>query len=260
MQRPRKLVAVSGGFDRLHVGHTRLFGAARSLGDSLLVIVNNDNWLRKKKGYVEMPEAERVEVIRALRTVDEVVLTRHIPNDHDTSVCHILEEIRPAIFANGGDRKEDNIPEVDLCQRLSIEMIFNVGEGGKMQSSSWLMEHAAREMRTTRKPWGWFENHHSSSGVHLKTLHLNAEGVLSLQRHKHRGETWILVSGEAEAVAGPNPHELETTALENGRPFYVPMGCWHRLQSKKGAVIVEISDGVFDENDIVRIDDSYGRI
>jgi cytidyltransferase-like protein len=137
-------VAVSGGFDPIHVGHVRMFKRARALGDKLVVIVNNDNWLVKKKGYFFMPEKERKEVIEGIRYVDKVVLTKHKPNTDDPSVCDALMEIKPDIFANGGDRKKDNIPEVAICNKLGTKMVFNIGEGGKVQSSSWLIDKAVK--------------------------------------------------------------------------------------------------------------------
>ena len=135
------VVAVSGGFDPIHIGHVEMFYEAKALGDELVVILNNDNWLRKKKGHVFMPEAERKEIIEALKPVDRVVITEHQPNDEDVSVCRSLEEIRPDIFANGGDRKPDGypVPEVELCGKLGIKMVYNVGRRGKIQSSSWLV-------------------------------------------------------------------------------------------------------------------------
>ena len=90
----------------------------------------------KKKGFVFMPEAERKEVIEAFRAVDEVVLTKHEAGTTDMSICKALEELRPDIFANGGDRKIENIPEVATCEAIGCEMVFNVGRGGKVQSSS----------------------------------------------------------------------------------------------------------------------------
>ena len=144
----RKLVvAVSGGFDPIHIGHVRMFERAKALGDKLVVILNNDNWLRAKKRHVFMKEFERKEVIRALRTVDEVVLTRHGQNPTDMSVSIELAEIKPDIFANGGDRNEADAanPEsslhkdIALCKELGIKMVFNVGDDGKSQSSSWLL-------------------------------------------------------------------------------------------------------------------------
>lgn len=136
----KKIVCVSGGFDPIHVGHVRLIQEAAALGDELVVIINNDNWLRKKKGFVFMPQDQRREIIEGLRGVARVVFTSHEPNDDDRSVCRELREIRPHIFANGGDRKPDGdpVPEVLVCNELGIEMVYNVGAGGKMQSSSWL--------------------------------------------------------------------------------------------------------------------------
>ena len=140
-QKNKKIVvAVSGGFDPIHVGHVELFSEAKALGDELVVILNNDNWLRKKKGHVFMPELERKEIIEALKPVDRVVLTKHKPNDQNVSVCRALEKIKPDIFANGGDRHQHNIPEVATCQKLGCRMVFNVGKRGKIQSSSWLVE------------------------------------------------------------------------------------------------------------------------
>ncbi len=134
------VVAVSGGFDPIHVGHVRMFERAKAMGDTLIVILNNDNWLRAKKQHIFMPEDQRKEVIEALRVVDEVVLTKHGVNPTDMSVCAELAEIKPDIFANGGDRKLDNIPEVPVCEEIGCQMIFNMGDGGKVQSSSWLLK------------------------------------------------------------------------------------------------------------------------
>lgn len=134
-----KVVAVSGGFDPIHIGHVRLFKEARDLGDSLVVILNNDAWLRAKKGFAFMPEAERAEIIREFPFVDTVIITGHAENDSDRSVARALRAIRPHIFANGGDRKAAaDIPEAAVCEELGIKMVFNVGQGGKVQSSSWL--------------------------------------------------------------------------------------------------------------------------
>lgn len=134
------VVAVSGGFDPIHVGHIRLLKNAKALGDRLIVILNNDQWLMKKKGYVFMPQQERKEIIETLVCVDRVVITRHAQNTMDMSVCRELEEIRPQIFANGGDRFSDNTPEDSVCYKIGCKMVFNVGEGGKVQSSSWLLK------------------------------------------------------------------------------------------------------------------------
>ena len=140
-KRKKIVVAVSGGFDPVHIGHVRMFNKARNLGDKLVVILNNDNWLRKKKGFVFMPQAERKEILEALTSVDRVVLTRHPKNPKDMSVCAELKKIKPHIFANGGDKNRGNVPEVGVCKEINCRMAFNAGKGGKIQSSSWLLKN-----------------------------------------------------------------------------------------------------------------------
>ncbi len=148
------VVAVSGGFDPIHVGHIRLFQEAKKLGDELVVILNNDNWFTIKGRQVFMPGIQRKEVIEALKPVDRVILTRHKKSDKvfgrstkEYSVCRELEELKPDIFANGGDRFKDDVPEVETCKKLGIKMVFNIGRGGKIQSSSWLLEKYVKKIQ-----------------------------------------------------------------------------------------------------------------
>lgn len=135
------IVAVSGGFDPIHAGHIRLFKEAKKLGDKLVVILNNDNWLTKKKGFVFIPQQERKEIIEELSCVDKVLISGHGPDSKDASVSAELKKIRPDIFANGGDRspKKNPVPEVKTCREIGCKMVYNVGRGGKIQSSSWLI-------------------------------------------------------------------------------------------------------------------------
>ncbi|OHA66513.1 MAG: hypothetical protein A3D64_01240 [Candidatus Wildermuthbacteria bacterium RIFCSPHIGHO2_02_FULL_49_9] len=134
------IVAVSGGFDPIHIGHIRLMEAAKKLGDELVVILNNDHWLKKKKRFIFMPQQERKEILEALKWVDRVVLTAHKASPKDMSVCSELRKIRPNIFANGGDRTYKNIPETQVCKEIGCKMVFGVGRGGKVQSSSRLLQ------------------------------------------------------------------------------------------------------------------------
>lgn len=134
-----KKVAVSGGFDPLHVGHINLFKEAKKLGDYLVVILNSDEFLMTKKKYIFMPFEQRKEMIESIRWVDEVVPCI----DKDQTVCQTLRKIKPDIFANGGDRNKKNIPEVAICQEIGAQMVFNIG-GGKIQSSSWLVNDAIK--------------------------------------------------------------------------------------------------------------------
>lgn len=128
-------VAVSGGFDPLHVGHVRMLKEAKKYGDYLTVILNDDAWLMRKKGYVFMKEQERAEILEALECVDEV----YIHHGKDDTVCDALEMMCPDIFANGGDRRSElDIPEYKVCEENDIRMVFGVG-GDKIQSSSELV-------------------------------------------------------------------------------------------------------------------------
>jgi len=128
------VVAVSGYFDPLHVGHLECMQLAKKLGDKLVVIVNNDEQAKMKKGYVFMPLNERVKIIQALKCVDDVFISI----DNDRSVCKSLEALKPDIFAKGGDRNIGNIPETEVCDRLGIKIVD--GLGAKIQSSSDLVK------------------------------------------------------------------------------------------------------------------------
>ncbi len=143
-------VAVSGGFDPIHIGHVRMFRDARALGDRLIVILNDDEWLMRKKGYVFMPQNERKEVIESIRYVDEVIIRE--PRD-TYDVCHMLEKMDIDIFANGGaDRSnEQEVPEATICSARNIKMVFNIGDFGKPQSSSWLVKNLAKQVEDFAK-------------------------------------------------------------------------------------------------------------
>ena len=115
------VVAVSGGFDPIHIGHVRLIQEAKKLGDKLIVILNNDNWLKKKKVHIFMHQKERKEIIESIEGVGEVVITSHIRNPKDMSVSKEILKIKPDIFANGEDRKaEKDILEGELAERSAV--------------------------------------------------------------------------------------------------------------------------------------------
>jgi orotate phosphoribosyltransferase len=124
------IVAASGGFDPLHVGHVEYLQKAKELGDKLFVILNSDRFLIEKKGYAFMPWSQRETILRALACVDEVIPCI----DEDQSVCKTLEDLKPHIFAKGGDRNVANIPEAEVCNRLGITICD--GLGNKIASSS----------------------------------------------------------------------------------------------------------------------------
>lgn len=128
------IIAVSGGFDPVHVGHLRMIKEASEIGN-VTVILNSDEWLVGKKGYMFMTFEERKEILEGFSCVSGVVSV----DDSDGTVCEALERIRPDCFGNGGDRMSDNVPEVELCKRLHIKPVWNLG-GEKIQSSSDLVQ------------------------------------------------------------------------------------------------------------------------
>ena len=140
-----KTIMVSGGFDPVHVGHMRMIREASRWGD-VVVVINSDEWLIRKKGYVFMPWEERAEImgnIKGVRLVTNV-------DDSDGTVCKAIQRHRPDAFANGGDRKKNNTPEMEVCDDLGIQMLWGIGGTTKPQSSSWLVSKAMEKLNETQ--------------------------------------------------------------------------------------------------------------
>ena len=244
-------VVVSGGFDPIHVGHLRMFKEASELAPQLIVIVNSDNFLIEKKGYVFMPIAERLEIIEGFGVVDMVVESI----DKDLTVCETLQwlakENNLKIFANGGDRNNtDSIPEAAVCRENKIRMKFNIG-GGKIQSSSSLV---AME---TIKPWGSYKTFEKNKGFLVKRITVAPGESLSLQSHKHRSEHWLIASGEATVEC-----DGEKSYLNQFDSISIPQGAKHRLSNEhqESLEVVEVQFGEnLCEQDITRYEDKYQR-
>jgi cytidyltransferase-like protein len=130
MPSPYEIVAVSGGMDPVHKGHVRMIQEAAQFGE-VIIILNSDEWLMRKKGFVFMSWEERAEILESIKGVKKVVRV----DDTDGSVCEALRREKPTYFANGGDRTDKNTPEMEVCIDLGISMLWGVG-GGKIQSSS----------------------------------------------------------------------------------------------------------------------------
>ena len=134
MKKP--IIAVSGGFDPIHRGHVQMIREASEYGE-VLVILNSDEWLIEKKGYKFMSFEERAYIAGSIKGVSVVTSV----DDSDGSVCKALKKFKPDYFANGGDRYITNTPEMEVCEGLGVEMLWNIG-GEKTQSSSILVEKA----------------------------------------------------------------------------------------------------------------------
>lgn len=136
----RKTICLSGGMDCLHVGHLRMILDAKRFGN-VVIILNSDKWLLRKKGYIFMPWHERREILLNIAAVHDVIPVE----DDDDTVCSALSALKPDYFGNGGDRKTDNTPEIDICNELGIKLVWNLG-GEKAQSSSELVGRAMEQL------------------------------------------------------------------------------------------------------------------
>jgi D-beta-D-heptose 7-phosphate kinase/D-beta-D-heptose 1-phosphate adenosyltransferase len=130
---------VSGGFDPLHIGHVQMILEASKWGD-VIVVLNSDKWLKRKKDFVFMPWKERAAILYAIKGVIQVSEV----NDKDSTVCEAINRLLPTYFANGGDRSPINTPEISACEALGVKLLWNIG-GNKIQSSSELVEKAKKE-------------------------------------------------------------------------------------------------------------------
>ena len=147
----QKIVLVSGGFDPVHSGHISYLEAAKKLGDKLIVGVNSDAWLTRKKGRSFMPITERTTILQNLKMVDGVILF----NDDDDSAIEAIKNVQKlfpkahVIFANGGDRTDKNIPEMVV---ENVEFVFGIGGEDKKNSSSWILQEW--KAPRTERLWG----------------------------------------------------------------------------------------------------------
>lgn len=142
---PTKVIALSGGMDCVHSGHIKMINEASKHG-IVTIFLNSDEWLLRKKGYIFQPFEERKFILENFKNVDLVMAV----NDDDNTVCAGLEDIIPDYFGNGGDRKIENVPELDTCKKLGITPVWNLG-GEKTQSSSWIIQDALLKIKTLRK-------------------------------------------------------------------------------------------------------------
>ena len=190
-----KIVLVTGGFDPLHSGHISYLAAARQLGDKLIVGLNSDEWLTRKKSRPFMPVNERLAVIENLSMVDHCILF----NDDDGSSIEAIRNVQmlypndEIIFANGGDRTATNIPEM-----VAQDVIFKFGVGGddKKNSSSWILEEW--KAPKTSRAWGYYRVlHEVGANTKLKELTVMPKTCLSMQRHDLRQEFWFVAEGTA---------------------------------------------------------------
>ena len=252
----KKIVLVTGGFDPIHQGHIAYFEAAKKLGDILVVGVNSDAWLARKKGRPFMPLLERTAVIRNLRMVDFVIDF----DDSDGSAKRAIQMVRQSypqdqiIFANGGDRTDENIPEMDVADD-NTKFVFGVGGFNKANSSSWILEEW--KAPKTARAWGYYRVlHEPNPNVKLKELTVEPGQRLSMQRHDHRSEFWFVSKGTATVYTLDSSTDLDLMGTYSAHQhLFIPQGSWHQLcnETDQPLRLIEIQYGDrCEEQDIER--------
>jgi mannose-6-phosphate isomerase-like protein (cupin superfamily) len=227
--------------------------------------VNSDAWLARKKGRSFMPIDERADIISHLGMVGGVVRFDD-EFDADGSAKNFIQmtlnnyPTAKVVFANGGDRTDANIPEMDI-QDPRLKFVFGVGGENKKNSSSWILKEW--EAPKVEREWGHYRNLYKGDGFQVKELVIAPHSKLSMQRHKHRSETWNLVSGTAHVLTSTNNSDPTDGArrqqLTPPNPVDIPKGVWHQgcNDSDEPAHIVEVWKGpseLLGEEDIERWD------
>tara|TARA_X000001036_G_scaffold398591_1_gene401597 strand:+ start:2204 stop:2980 length:777 start_codon:yes stop_codon:yes gene_type:complete len=239
-----KIVIVSGGFDPLHSGHIAYFKSAKEHGDKLVVALNSDSWLKKKKGKFFMPFNERKAIIENISFVDEVI---DFLDDENGSCINALEKAKniypndKLIFANGGDRNNLNIPEMSVS---GIEFIFSVGGDDKKNSSSWILKNW--QYYHEERLWGSFFNLFEEEQVKVKELIVHPGKGMSFQKHFKRSEIWMVSKGSCVVnFSKDDPNKRENIQLNKFDHYLVPLGDWHQITNpfKETCHLIEIQYG-----------------
>ncbi len=242
----KKIVLVTGGFDPIHSGHINYLKEAKKLGDILVVGVNSDAWLTRKKGRAFMPLSERATIVRNIVGVDFVVDFA----DDDGSAREAIRMVRQSyphdqiIFANGGDRTDQNIPEMDIKDD-NLNFVFGVGGFNKANSSSWILEEW--KAPKTHRPWGYYRVlHENGRQVKVKELTVDPGKSLSMQRHQDRAEHWFVAQGQATVYTINRKSDAEPLGeFEQFKNLHIQKHEWHQLanETAQPLKIIEIQYG-----------------
>ena len=226
-----KVVLVTGGFDPLHSGHLDYFREAKKLGDVLVVGLNTDEWLTRKKGRPFMPFKERLAIIESLEMVDDVISFE----DKDDTANHAIFKLMctsasraEIIFANGGDRKKGAVPEEKIFHD-KVEFVYGVGGENKKNSSSWILEEW-KNPKTVRN-WGWYRVLDDKIKYKVKELVITPGQSLSDQKHYFRSEHWYVLKGKCVLDTEYNSNKDTVTLSECTNGYSIGCEVWHKASN-----------------------------
>ena len=244
LSKKEKVILVTGGFDPLHSGHIEYFKAAKALGDVLVVGINSESWLKRKKGKAFYSWQERFAIINNLSMVDHVIEFND-DNNNSINAIELTKQMFPVsniIFANGGDRTSENIPEMDV---KGVDFKFGVGGENKMNSSSWILEEW-KAPKTTRA-WGYYRVlHEQDKEIKVKELTVGAKTCLSMQKHKDRAEHWFVAEGTATVYTLNVGTDMDLVGNYNKfESLHINKEQWHKLcnETDQSLRVIEIQYG-----------------
>ena len=253
-----KVVLVTGGFDPVHSGHIEYFTEAKKLGDILVVGINSDDWLTRKKGRPFLPFQERLKIIQSLEMVDDVI---SFEDDDDTANHAIFKLMctsgsgHDIIFANGGDRKKGVVPE-EMIYSNQIKFVYGVGGENKLNSSSWILDEW--KTQKTNRDWGYWRvlADKPSKGYKVKELVIYPGKCLSDQKHFKRSEVWTVLEGSVCMVTEWQDRKTEVYLKPNSIAYQIGKEVWHKASNigKEDAHVLEVQWGECIEEDIERRD------
>jgi cytidyltransferase-like protein len=259
MKKKYDFALVSGGFDPVHVGHLRMLQDAKKLSNKVIVLLNNDEWLIKKKGKPFMNENQRKEILEEFTSVSKVIIQKF----SDKSSTKAIEEFvlnnqnKTICYCNGGDRSNiENIHESEICKNLKVHLEFGVGGEDKIESSSKLTKNYLGNVEN--RPWGNYHVIAKNSGYQIKEIKVLKGSKLSLQKHNNRSEFWQIVKGESKITIEENEY-----CLKEKEHIYIPKNTIHRIENigDRELIFIEIQLGEdLKEDDIIRLEDDYGRV
>lgn len=250
---------VSGGFDPVHVGHLRMFQGAQNLSDKVILLLNNDEWLIKKKGKPFMNQDQRKEILDQFISISEVIIQTYSDKSSSEAIKDFVKNNpnKTICYCNGGDRSNiKKILEADVCKKLGVVLEFGVGGDKKVESSSQLTKNYLGNIET--RPWGSYQIIAKNNGYQIKEINVSYGSKLSLQKHSNRSEFWQIVEGKSKIIIENNEYYLKEK-----EHIYIPENTIHRIENigEKNLIFIEIQLGKnLNEDDIIRIEDDYGRV